>query len=162
MTLYRENPPGAFTRWDGTTRVNGVLYPLHIEQLWSAEDLAVLKLFVPADADPIPEGKVSTGTTVRRVSGVVKFVHDLEDAPVAGPQPITMRQVRLALLQAGLLSNVEAAIAALPEPERTAAHIEWEYATEMKRDHTLISTLAVGLGLSAEQIDNLFQAAVAL
>lgn len=160
MTLYLETANG-FAPWAGEL-IADVLYPLNIEQLWPAEDLAALNLYAPEGADAVPDGKVVTGTTVQRVGGVVKFVHTLEDAPVAGPQPITMRQARLALLQAGLLSSVEAAIAALPEPERTAAHIEWEYATEMKRDHVLISTLAVGLGLSAEQIDNLFQAAVAL
>lgn len=161
MTLYRENPPGAFAPWRGE-RIAGVLYPMNIATLWPAEELATLKLYQPVEADPVPEGKLIASTSVKRVDGVVKYVHALEDVPVIIPQSISMRQARLALLQAGLLSSVEAAIDAIAEPERTAARIEWEYATEMKRDHTLIETLAVGLSLTPEQIDQLFQTAVAL
>lgn len=85
MTLYRENPPGAFSPWDGTTRIGGVLYPLHIEQLWPAEDLAAIKLFTPEDAEAVPEGKIVTETKVRRVDGVVRFVHTFADAPTYVP-----------------------------------------------------------------------------
>ncbi len=162
MTLYREHPPGAFSPWDGTTRIGGVLYPLHIEQLWPTEDLAALKLFVPEEAEAVPEGKVAMETKVRRVDGVVKFVHTLADVEQLVPPSITMRQARLALLSAGLLDQVEGAIGALPEPARSTARIEWEYAADMKRDHALIASLAVGLGLSEEQVDGLFRTAVDL
>ena len=46
------------------------------------------------------------------------------DAYVAVPQTVTMRQARLALLGAGLLAGVDAAIASLPEPDKSAAIIE--------------------------------------
>lgn len=49
--------------------------------------------------------------------------------PVVIPQSVTMRQARLALLGAGLLDDVNSAIAAIPDPvQRKAAEIEWEYA----------------------------------
>lgn len=162
MTLYREHPPGAFTPWDGTTRIGGVLYPLHIEQLWPVEDLAAIKLFVPEEAEAPPEGKVATETTVVRVGGVVKFVHTLEDYVEPVPQSVTRRQARLALLQAGLLDLVETAIESMDEPARSAARIEWEDATEIRRDHALIAALAAEVELTDEQIDNLFKAAAAL
>ena len=45
-----------------------------------------------------------------------------------------MRQARLALLQAGLLDQVETALASIPdEVQRKAAQIEWEYATTVDR-----------------------------
>lgn len=78
------------------------------------------------------------------------------------PATITMRQARLALLSAGLLPQVNAAIASLPSPQREAAEIDWEYATEVRRASPLIAGLAPALGLTGEQIDQLFIAAAAL
>ena len=76
------------------------------------------------------------------------------------PQSVTMRQARLALLGAGLLDDVDAAIAAIPDPaQRKAAQIEWEYATVIERNSPLATSLAAGLGLTAADIDALFEAA---
>ena len=76
--------------------------------------------------------------------------------PQPVPQSVTMRQARLALLQAGLLAQVDGAIAALPEPDRTAAGIEWEYSQEVKRDQPFVQMLAPALGLDDEALDALF------
>jgi hypothetical protein len=164
MTIYRE-APGPFPVWIGEA-IDGITHPLNIEQLWSAQELEAIGLWrddMIAPADDVPEGKVSTGRTVERVNGVVTFVHVLEDAPApVVPVSISMRQARLALLQAGLLSAVEAAINDLTEPDKSAARIEWEYATEMRRDHALIAALAAEMQLSEQQIDGLFIAAAAL
>ncbi len=76
------------------------------------------------------------------------------------PQSVTVRQARLALLRAGLLDAVDAAIAAIPDPvQRTAAQIEWEYATVIERNSPLVTSLAAGLGLTAADIEALFEAA---
>lgn len=74
------------------------------------------------------------------------------------PQVVTPRQARIALLNAGLLDNVEAAIAAYPR----AAQIDWEYAIEIRRDNAMIASMASTLGLSDTDIDNLFIAAAAV
>ena len=71
---------------------------------------------------------------------------------------ITPRQARLALLNAGLLDAVEAYIATLSK----AAQVEWEYANEICRDHALLTQAASALGLTAEQVDALFEAAARL
>lgn len=76
-------------------------------------------------------------------------------APV--PDEVTMRQGRLALLAAGLLSTVEAVIAAMPEPAKTAALIEWEYSSTLRRDHALVLALQPALGLTDEEVDDLFR-----
>jgi hypothetical protein len=153
MTLYLENPSDTFTAWRGES-INGKRYGRGIEKTWSAKKLAAIGLYAPAEADPIPEGKVTTGMTVERVGGVVKYVRTLEDKPV--PTSVTMRQARLAMNQAGILSQVEAALDALSEPSKTVAKIEWETATIMKRNHPLVDGLAAGLGLTEAQIDALF------
>lgn len=167
MALYLETSTGVFELYTGeqlvgTGKSRGRQNAAALESLWTESALSSIGLYQPVEADPVPDGKLIASTSVKRVDGVVKYVHALEDEPVIIPQSISMRQARLALLQAGLLSSVEAAIDAIAEPARTAARIEWEYATEMKRDHTLIETLAVGLSLTPEQIDQLFQTAAAL
>ena len=76
------------------------------------------------------------------------------------PQSVTPRQARLALLQIGKLDAVSAALAAMPDPaQRTAAQIEWEYATVIERNSPLVTSLAAGLGLTATDIDALFETA---
>jgi len=75
---------------------------------------------------------------------------------------ITPRQARLALLGAGLLDTVQGAFAQLPEPHRTAAQIEWEYATSIERNSPLVSQFGPLLGLTEAQIDDLFTQAAAL
>lgn len=73
-----------------------------------------------------------------------------EAAPV--PKAISMRQARLALLAAGLLDTVNTGIKAMPQ----AAQIEWEFASEVRRDNALISTLATALNLSSSALDAMF------
>ena len=72
------------------------------------------------------------------------------------PQEVTMRQARLALLAAGKLAGVEAAIASMPEPQRTAASIEWEYSNALQRNSPFVSQLGAALGLDDAGIDALF------
>jgi len=69
------------------------------------------------------------------------------------PKVITMRQARLALLNAGLLTTVTNAITAGTDE---ALKIEWDYATEVKRDWASLITMATALGLTSEQLDGLF------
>lgn len=81
----------------------------------------------------------------------------------APPTPVvSMRQARLALLQAGKLSAVQAAINSLPSPQKEAASIEWEYSTEVRRDGPLVVQLTPALGLTAAQMDDLFALAATL
>ena len=78
------------------------------------------------------------------------------------PAAVTMRQARLALLGANLLSSVDTAIDALPEPTKSAARIEWEYSNELQRGNALVAALTPALGLTSEQVDALFIAASTL
>lgn len=78
------------------------------------------------------------------------------------PVAVTARQARLALLGAGVLSQVEGALAQIPGVQGEAARIEWEYATDIRRDSPLIGALAPMLSLTSEQVDDLFRAAEGL
>ena len=79
-----------------------------------------------------------------------------EPVPPYVPASVTMRQARLALLGAGLLDDVEAAIAALPSPQKEAARIEWEYASEVQRSSGLVPMMGAALGLDDAALDALF------
>lgn len=75
---------------------------------------------------------------------------------------VTRRQALRALHAAGLLDTVERAISQMQGPQGEAARIDWANATEFKRDFPLLVGLATALGLTAQDIDNLFAAAAAI
>lgn len=77
----------------------------------------------------------------------------------ASKSTITLRQAKLALLNAGKLQDVLDAIAVLPEPQKTAAQIEFDYANDVERDSVLLGTIAAAIGLTEAETDQLFAAA---
>ena len=79
-----------------------------------------------------------------------------EELKARVPHEVTMRQARLALLAAGKLAGVGAAIASMPEPQRTAASIEWEYGNTLQRNNPFVSQIGAALGLDDAAIDALF------
>jgi len=84
------------------------------------------------------------------------------DSVMAEVVVVSMRQARLALLAAGKLDAANAAIDALPGSQRAAAQIEWEFASEVRKDSPLIAMLAPVIGLDAQGLATLFTAAAAL
>jgi len=100
-----------------------------------------------------PPGELPT----ERAPLTAEEIADAEAAIAAEtvPQVVSARQARLALAGAGLLDAVEAAVAGLSAFDR----IEWEYATEIRRDHPMIASLAVALDLTTGEVDELFRVA---
>lgn len=102
------------------------------------------------------------GPPIRYMMGGINW-HDSG----AVPQAVTMRQARQALLMSGALGGtaeavdaaVRARIGAMPEPARSLGLIEWEFSGEVHRDRPLLKMLGQALGMSAQQIDDLFIAA---
>lgn len=78
------------------------------------------------------------------------------------PQEVSMRQARLALLNAGLLSQVQQLLDGLTGVEGEAARIEWEFAGSVTRNSALIVSIGAQLSLTDAQIDDLFRAAAAI
>jgi hypothetical protein len=97
----------------------------------------------------------------RFVDGLWLVEVNLPPAPIV-PGAVTMRQARLALLSAGLLSQVDVEIGALPSPQKEAAQIEWEYSQEVQRHNGFVALLAPSLGLTEAQLDQLFITAAGL
>lgn len=109
--------------------------------------------------------------TVMDVTGQDVEVGDLWDgdsfskpAPVvpAIPEVVTMRQARLALLQAGLLAQVNTAVANMPGAAGDTARIEWEFSSTVERNRPLVQSLIGALGLTESQLDDLFRLAATL
>tara|TARA_R110000737_G_C14523957_1_gene475918 strand:+ start:105 stop:383 length:279 start_codon:yes stop_codon:yes gene_type:complete len=73
----------------------------------------------------------------------------------ARTHPITMRQLRLKLLEQGLLTSVEGSMASAD----TAVKIEWDYSSTIERLNPLVDSIGSVLGLTSEAIDDLFIAA---
>lgn len=81
MTLYFKTSDG-YVEWAGEP-IDDIRHPLSIETAWTAKELAGVGLYVPSPADPVPEGKVSTGIVVQDVKGRPAFVHQLRDRTLA-------------------------------------------------------------------------------
>lgn len=75
---------------------------------------------------------------------------------------VTMRQARLALLQEGYLSQIEDAINLIPEPDKSKVQTEWEYSAVVQRGSVWVAIMQPALGLSDEQMDDLFKLASTL
>lgn len=108
----------------------------------------------PPEFDPATAGCFWRGDHWEIVPG------EVPSDPV--PEVVTMRQARLALLSAGLLAQVNTAVANMPGTEGDAARIEWEYAQEVRRDSPLVAGLSAALGLTDETLDNLYKVAAGL
>lgn len=78
--------------------------------------------------------------------------------PAQVPGTVTPFQAKAALLQSGLLDTVKAAIASAPP----LVQLAWTDATEFTRDSPTIAALSAQLGLTSEQVDDLFIAASAI
>lgn len=112
---------------------------------------------------PVQEDMVAVRIMPELIEGIWYERWALEQAPVEPvPEAVSPRQARLALLGAGLLSTVENILTTIPSPQGDAARIDWEYATEFRRDSALITEIAPLIGINDEQIDDLFRVAQGL
>lgn len=82
------------------------------------------------------------------------------DAPVVDgvTQSVTPYQARVALSRAGLLNSVEAAVS----QSNGELALAWEYATTIERNSPFIAQLGAALGLTSQQIDDLFVTAASV
>ena len=124
----------------------------------------VVHLVTESETQPDPQygvwiacGNAGPGWTYNGTS----FAAPVPPAPTV-PTVLTMRQARLVLFTAGLIGSVQAAINALPSPQKEKAQIEWDFSNEVQRHNGFVSQLAPALGLTSEQVDALFVTGAAL
>lgn len=88
--------------------------------------------------------------------------------PIPAPEPVpatvSNQQLRLALIDAGIMpSAILAQLQAMPSgAAKEKALAAWEYANEFRRDHPLVTALSAQLGLTSAQVDSLFRSAATL
>jgi hypothetical protein len=145
---------------------------LYVRGLTRCGTPAVLDL---ADYDLVPEVKPALGAhqsygapivtaeavTFPLVDWTAEQIAEQEAQELAASRAAlrcTPRQARLALAGAGLLTAVEAFVAA----SDAAIQIEWEYASEIKRDWPPVMAFAAANEISDEQLDALFALAASL
>lgn len=104
--------------------------------------------------DRNPSGKI-IGIYANKQKDEQEFVVSAE-MPAQIPQCVTMRQARLALLQAGKLESVKNVIAAMTGTQGESARIEWDYSNEVQRDQPLTIALAQAIGMTEAEMDALF------
>ena len=127
----------------------------------------------------VSDGKQRVGEASYDISsGVCVETFEVEDAAIPVPQSISDRQFAHVLALQGLISqdealawvktgDVPAALQALvdkiPDPTiKFSAQMLLAGATVFERDHPMTAQLAAGLGMSSEQVDDLWRAAAAL
>lgn len=71
---------------------------------------------------------------------------------------VTMRQARLALVQAGLYTQVQNAVTAAD----AATQVWWDYSGSVERANPILNAVAGQLGLTSAQVDTLFKTAGSL
>jgi hypothetical protein len=158
--LYLEKPTNTFTEWAGEL-INSVRYPSNIEQLWTAEALAAIGLYVPADPG-IPAGKVANGFAVARVNGVVTKVYALSDAPPEPLPALAPYQFRSMLALSGKAAQLDSFMDGLTDPAKTIAKAKLEYSLAFHRDNDLIDQARQAMGLSNSELDALWEQAAAI
>lgn len=80
----------------------------------------------------------------------------------SAPIEVPLWAFRAVLTTMGLAGNVATLIAALPEPARTVASVQWEYANYIRRDHPVIVQLAPALNLTEQDVASIFKQAALL
>lgn len=68
------------------------------------------------------------------------------------PSSVSPRQIRQALTAAGLRAGVEAAVATGDQDLKDW----WEFATAFERGHPMVIGMSTGLGVTEQQLDELF------
>lgn len=78
------------------------------------------------------------------------------------PREIQNWRAKAVLAGMGLLDTINAAIEAMPEPDRTVARLAWHGDAKLARRGKTVLGMAAALGLTGTQVDALFTAAAAL
>lgn len=109
------------------------------------------------DDQPTPEGCVRyDGEFVERMvwDDALQSIRPMTTAEInrADIAPVSAAQFRLALLEIGLLDDVEAFVAQAPREIK----LNWEYRQEFDRDHPLVIGGALALGKTPEEMDAVF------
>lgn len=104
------------------------------------------------NGDPILENGVPQREAETWVQLKAEYTIEIEDYnPV--PQSISPAQARLALIQAGLYQTVLDTVAVATDDVK----VYWEYANTFERTNPILNSMASAIGITDEQLDELFR-----
>jgi hypothetical protein len=98
-------------------------------------------------------------------ASVMQAMIHTSESPALPPRisrEIANWRAKAVLATMGMLSQVTATIAALPEPDRTVVSLAWAGDAKLARRGKTVLALASALGLTDSQLDELFVAAEAI
>ena len=170
-TPYQLKPGSPFTD------ANEIQHPANVLDIWPIEELASIGV-LPINDDPIPDGKIATGSELEIAGNSVIRHWTLQDAPPPPVPPIISdRQFAQVLAVQGVITEDEAlawaargdlpatletAVMSLPEDQRFGARMLLSSATTYERNHPLVGALGSMLGYDSDQMDDFWRAAAAL
>jgi len=111
---------------------------------------------------PVDSSWIETSLTIEELEAQFDITsYKAATKPV--PKAVTPRQMKKALIISGIsLATVEGMISSLPSPMNELAMVEWKESLEFQRTNPLLLQLAPNLGLSSQQIDDIFCLAITL
>lgn len=99
-----------------------------------------------------PDDSVEFGREVYELASSMEVAPYEADPARLAPFSVSRFQARAALMDAGLLADAEIAVSSMGPLEQLA----WSEATEWRRDSPTIAAMSDLLGLTSEQVDELF------
>lgn len=142
----------------------GVQYPPNIFQNFTEEELEKVGVFTVAyENTTVPDGKQISHYEYSWQNGKVVGTAVMVDVPKVVPQTVSKAQGKAALLSFGLLETVETYIENMPEGvDKKLALLAFNETNEWQRESPFLQQMALAVGLSQEQLDDLFISAAAI
>lgn len=127
-------------------------------RVWSSKASA----YVPV-SDATFQAWLDRGGIPTRIASEQELADVLRPYGLFGPVlphgfTVSMFQARAALMNAGLYETVDSFMQQAGGVDLVA----WEYATEVRRDSPMVQAMAQQLGLTSEQVDDLFRQAAGI
>ena len=138
-----------------------------VSQAWveglSPEERSELGFVEITGPEAAPSGQRIASVTLEDINGAPVRVATYEVIPPPTlPTEVPMYKVRKLLITQGLLANVEAYLNGLPEPNKSLALVDWDYAPNLVVNSALALGAKAALGLTDETYEALVFAAAAL
>jgi hypothetical protein len=131
---------------------NGTQHPGNWFDVYDADDLVRYGVVAINEAEPAVPGEVIATRNLVVQNGVVNELVTYQPIPV--PEKISMLQARVVLERANMLGPIMDYI----ELANNEVKIFWEYASDIHRNHPMVTEISGALSLTSEQIDDLFRA----
>ena len=126
--------------------------------VWDA-DTSTLSYLVPQpDVDDEPQDSITMEVVITEEEIEAGITYVTTPKPPSVPAEVSPSQFRRALTQLGLRDSVEAAVAGADQDTKD----HWEFAIFVARTDPAVNAIGAALGLTAEQIDEVFILAITL